>query len=168
MIRPFKPSLSRVAATAALATHGYITYVGYLGLIDLDLNSVSAGNLANLVQCVHVHGNVWISGVRGDLSPVLGIAKCFRLVMCDIDLSTADTQGLLAAMVSGVLVVTLRRGVTLDTETLSQYDGKGKCGRVMVCWDTVRRYRGQLKSWAKRIGWKLMEDYARIIIERSG
>ena len=162
----FNSSLPQLATAAALATHGYITHVGNLGLCNLDLDSVSAGNLANLVQCVH--GDVWISGVRGDLSPVLGTAKCFRLVMCDIDLSTADTQGLLAAMVSGVLVVTLRRGVTLDTETLSQYDGKGKCGRVMVCWDTVRRYRGQLKSWAKRIGWKLMEDYARIIIERSG
>ena len=160
------PSLSRVAAAAALATHGYITHVGNLGLRNLDLDSVSAGNLANL-QCVH--GDVLISGVRSDLSPVLGTAKSFGLDIVYMDLSTAETQSLLAAMVSGVEEVELGRGVTLDMETLSQYDGKGNCGRVMVCGDTVmRRYRGQLKSWAKRIGWKLMEDYARIIIERSG
>ena len=126
----FIPSLPLVAAAAALATHGYITHVEQLGLYNLDLDSVSAGNLANLVRCVH--GGVQISGVRGDLSPLLGTAKCSRLVIGNMDLSTAETQGLLAAMVSRVRMVELGSGVTLDMETLSQYDGKGECERVVA------------------------------------
>ena len=71
-------------------------------------------------------------------------------------------------MVSGVQEVDLFRGVTLDMETLSQYDGKGECGRV-VLGDTVRRYQSQVKSWAKRIGWELKRKSDDVIeIERSG
>ena len=136
------PSLSRVAAAAALASHGYITHVGNLGLRNLDLDSVSAGNLANLVRCVS--NWVQIYGVRGDLSPVFGTAECSELSIGRTDLSTAETQCLLAAMVSGVRVVVLRRGVTLDMETLSQYDGKGECERVLAWWHTGRRYRDQV------------------------
>ena len=163
----FNPSLPQVAAAAALATYGYITHVGYLGLGNLDLDSVSAGNLANLVQCVH--DVVLISRIRGDLSPVLGIAKSFGLDIGYMDLSTAETQSLLAAMVSGVEEVELGRGVTLDMETLSQYDGKGECERVVAWWDTGRRYRDQVKSWMKRIGWEFkMENDNVIKIKRSG
>ena len=164
----FNPSLPLVAAAAALATHGYITHVVQLGLYNLDLDlDVSAGNLANLVQCVSTY--VWISRIRGDLGPVFGTAKCSELNLVDMDLSTAETQSLLGAMVSGVRLVFLCRGVTLDMETLSQYDGKGECGRVWVWEDTGRRYRGQLKSWMQRIGWKLKRENDGVIeIERSG
>ena len=72
-------------------------------------------------------------------------------------------------MVSRVQEVELGRGVTLDMDTLSQYDGKGECRRVSVWEDTGRRYRGQVKSWMKRIGWELeIENDDLIIIERSG
>ena len=159
--------LPQLATAAALATHGYITHVRHLYLYDLDLDSVSAGNLASLVHCVST--SVEISRVWGDLSPVLGIAKCSELDIGNTDLSTAETQGLLAAMVSRVRKVRLCTGVTLDMETLSKYDGKGKCRRVLVEWGTARRYRGQVKSWAKRIGWKLKRnENEKIIIERSG
>ena len=54
------PSLAEVACAAALATHGYITEVENLWLDELDLDSVSAGDLGNLVKCVHHNGNVSI------------------------------------------------------------------------------------------------------------
>ena len=38
----FNSSLPQLATAAALATHGYITHVGNLGLRNLDLDSVSA------------------------------------------------------------------------------------------------------------------------------
>ena len=50
----------------------------------------------------------------------------------DTNLSTADTESLLAVMVSGVEEVRLGMNVTLDMEMLAQYDGKGECRRVGV------------------------------------
>ena len=50
----------------------------------------------------------------------------------DTNLSTADTESLLAVMVSGVEEVRLGMDVTLDMEMLAQYDGKGECRRVGV------------------------------------
>ena len=123
--------------------------------------------MASLVTCAQMW--VIINNVTGPLGPIFGNVKCDLLTIDNMVLGTGQTQSLLAAMVSGVRVVVLRRGVTLDMETLSQYDGKGECGRVWVWGDTVRRYRGQVKSWAKRIGWELKRKSDDVIeIERSG
>ena len=146
-------SLPKLVSAAALAAHGYITHVYVLTMADLDLGGVSAGNLANLVQCVS--HRVRIFNIRGDLSPLLRSLRCRMLEMSDVNLSTANTKSLLAAMVSGVEEVELGMGVTLDMKTLAQYDGKGDCRRVSVWGDANERYRAQMLSWMRRIDWKL-------------
>ena len=79
-------------------------------MYNLDLDRVSAGNLAILAQCVN--HRVGIVNVRGDLSPMLRSVRCRELEMADMRLSTAHTESLLATMVSGVEVVLLGAGVT--------------------------------------------------------
>ena len=54
-------------------------------------------------------------------------------------------------MARGVNVVRMTWGVTLDMETLAQYDGKGECR-------SVRRYGDQVKAWARRMKWRMLED----------
>ena len=58
----------------------------------------------------------------------------------------------------GVKVVRMTGGVTLDMETLAQYDGKGECRSVRMYDDTRRRYGDQVKAWARRMKWRVIED----------
>ena len=46
-------------------------------------------------------------------------------------------------------------GVEVDMEILASYDGRGRCGEVMVrCWDkTGESCRAQVRRWTGRIGW---------------
>ena len=44
-----------------------------------------------------------------------------------MELSSADTRQLEAAMVAGVRMVRLGEDLGLDMETLAQYDGRGQC-----------------------------------------
>ena len=59
----------------------------------------------------------------------------------------------MTAMVSGVEKVELGRGVTVDMETLAQYDGKGEC-RMVWLWGQII-YREQVNMWTKEMGWKI-------------
>ena len=60
----------------------------------------------------------------------------------------------------------LEEGVTLDMDTLAQYDGKGECEEVVLStllgFDTRERYGSQVKAWASNIGWQI-KDGARAI-----
>ena len=74
------------------------------------------------------------------------------LDIIDTNLSTADTESLLAVMVSGVEEVRLGMDVTLDMEMLAQYDGKGECvkrlllrGSVTLHLPTLMKYDGRGK-----------------------
>ena len=54
--------------------------------------------------------------------------------------------------------VWLRAGVSLDMETLAQYDGKGKCESVPLWDDTRERYGARVDSWAGDMGWDVSGD----------
>ena len=75
-----------------------------------------------------------------------------------VTLNTDETQSLVTAMVRGVKVVKMTGRVTLDMETLAKYDGKGECRMVRMYDDTRERYGDQVKAWARRIKWRMIED----------
>ena len=158
------PSLSQVQCGAALATLGHITQVKVLCLRDLDISPVPAEDLSSLVKCSDA---VIIDRVTGDLSPVLSSVQCRKITISNTSLSTADTQRLVAAMVTRVKSVALGRDVTLDVDTLAQYDGEGKCEEVVLWMDTRERYRDQLKAWAENMGWQVQEISDMIFIKRK-
>ena len=54
--------------------------------------------------------------------------KCVVLVIDKMALKPVDTVALVSAMDTRVEEVNFHEGVTLDLETLTQYDGTGKCG----------------------------------------
>ena len=45
--------------------------------------------------------------------------------------------------------------VRLHIQTLLEYDGRGRCGRVR-CYDDT--YKDQMKTWAERVNWVVDED----------
>ena len=83
--------------------------------------------------------------------------QCLRLDIANTSLTTADTQQLVAAMVTRVEWVNLV-DVTLDMEKLAQYDGEGECGSVMLRGEAWERCRDQVKVWAENMGWETLED----------
>ena len=144
-------SLAEVQCGAALATHGYITQLENLWLYDIDTSLVPASDLSSLVKCVS--DGVSITSVTGDLSPLLSSVQFRLLLITNTSLSTADTQRLVAAMVTRVEWVTLDGGVTLDMDTLAQYDGTGECEEVVLAGPATAEYGDQVKMWAENMGW---------------
>ena len=144
------PSLSALQCGAALVTLGYITRLEWLMLCALDISPVPAEDLRSLVKC---SDHVGIACVTGDLSTVLRSLQCRRLTIANTVLSTADTQLLVAAMVTRVKKVTLDGDVTLDMDTLAQYDGTGECRAVVLAGPATAEYGDQVKMWAENMGW---------------
>ena len=149
------PSLSQVQCGASLATLGHITQVKVLCLRDLDISLLSASDLSSLVKC----SSFWveIERVTGDLAPVLSSLQCRMLYIFNTSLTTADTQQLVAAMDTRVKEVTLESGITLDIETLAQYNGMGECEKVIFRGESSMRYKNQAKVWAGNMGWRIEE-----------
>ena len=175
--RLYHPSLTQLQCGAALASQGYITQLKSLELYDLDISSVSAEDLRSLVKCSDL---VSIGSVTCDLlSFVLSNVQCTRINIANTSLTTADTQQLVAAMVTRVKEVSLGgagrswwsgkldEGVTLDMDTLAQYNGLGKCEEVLFWSVTTERYRDQLKVWAGNMGWQIEEMGGIILIKRK-
>ena len=146
----YHSSLSRLRCGAVLATQGLITQVPRLWLDNLDISLVPAGDMARLFKCVS--DSVTVTNVNGDLAPVLSNAQCRDLGIVSMSLSTTDTKCLVDAMVRGVREVWLD-DVSLDMETLAQYDGQGECREVRFRADTLERYRAQVDVWAGYMGW---------------
>ena len=151
----YHPSLPLLQSAATLATQGYITQVASLHFDNLDISAVRTEDMASLVKCVS--DNVAIMRVHGDLTPVLSNVKCTELKIIDRSLTTIDTQNLLTVMVSGVKEVVLGAEVTLDMETLAQYDGSGECEELWMYQDTGERYREPVKVWARNMGWGIKD-----------
>ena len=119
---------------ATLASHGYITEEKIswpvaeglqLKLVNLDVSSVPAVDLARLARCAR--NMVMLFNVTGDVTPVITNVKCREL---DIRKnSEVKSLALVTAMDRNVKSLLLGNEVTLDMETLAQYDGKGSVRR---------------------------------------
>ena len=171
----YTPSLPEVTCAAAIAELGHITSMKYMRLVNLDLDRISASDLASLAQ-----GNnfdtVWINKVIGNLVPILQNIKCKQLHIsnmstadvCVVNMNVNDTQSLVSAMNKGVQELMLGGDVTLHMETLATYHGEGVCGRITFSDDVRRKYGPQVELWAQKMGWDLKVLYSHYIaIEKN-
>ena len=155
--KPFPP-FPDIATTASLAHHGMFGSVELecMDLKDVDLASVHVEHLASLFSCVMVTYNVCIINVSNcNLVSILDSVKTECLVISKQRLSREETWALVRAMESHVdmVVLGLYGDVRVDMMALTQYNGQGKCQWVR-CWhDTARKYREEVRSWARRINW---------------
>ena len=155
------PALAEVVSAAALAKHGLLTSVRNLSLRNLDTAAVA--ELAVLAS--RVTDRVELDGVGGDLGPVLAGLRCDLLALASMELSSADTRQLEAAMVAGVRMVRLGEDLSLDMETLAQYDGRGQCAYITMAGSRAG-YREHFLAWADRMGWRKSSYGASLTIFR--
>ena len=139
---------SAMVCGASLAHHGLLGAVERLELHD-DLSFVPAHHLASLVSCVTE--GVGIRNVRGcNLVSIFTSLKSALLSINNQSLGREETRALVQAMESGVERVALgtwHEEVTLDIGVLTEYNGQGKCSKVVLCHGTAARYREEIRAW---------------------
>ena len=158
MYSHYRPTTPEITCFASLAHHGLLGSVEGMDLIDVDLSSVPAEQLASLTSCVT--GVASICNVSGcDLVNILDNVKSnWWLSISKQSLGNEETHALVRAMESHVEIVELDEEVTLEIRNLREYSGQGKCRRVWFYSDAVDRYREQLRIWAMNRNWRVIHD----------
>ena len=82
-----------------------------------------------------------------------------------MELCSADTRQLEAAMVAGVRMVRLGEDLGLDMETLAQYDGRGQCAYITLD-GSKAGCKEHFMAWADRMGWRKSSYAASLTIFR--
>ena len=140
---------------ARLAHQGLLGPLTSLYLEYVDLASVPTDHFCSLIASVTDVIKFGFRIKNIDLSLVLDHVSCRELEIWA--LRPKDTPALVRAMKSRVSIVgidgDMGTGYSFDIEALTEYDGKGKCCKVVVSNHPMHIYLGNLKTWANRINW---------------
>ena len=77
-----------------------------------------------------------------------------------VDLTSVHTEHLASLVACVTWHLDIRNGgeVSLDIMALTQYNGQGMCSNVDCCYETARRNKEEVRSWAKRMNWRVAAD----------
>ena len=147
-------NLSEVRRAALLAWEGYITSVKCLNISNLDITDIPVDQMKKLTSIVTERVCIDDITPLSQLGNILTSVKCLVLSLDNMELCEADTRALVTAMRDRVAAVGLCRGLTLNIEELTKYDGQGQCSVLRVMDHHFRsRVWARLKKWAAKIGW---------------
>ena len=150
--------LPEIITAASLAYHGLLDFMDELCVEDVDLASVPAEHLMDLVELADIVHIINVSNY--DLISVLANVNCCEELCIDRQiLGSEETQELVQAMEYDVERVALgiEGEVRLDITALTQYSGEGMCGMVECRDETLNLYRDEVRAWAQRISWEVTE-----------
>ena len=164
----------RTSALASLAHYGVLEPVkklvlrGYgIGSSDhstpLDLGFVPGDHLKTLVPCVT--DVMFITNVTNcDMASLLDSVYCKDLRLTQ-KLNQKETEALVRAMTSRVEIVYLGSSywvTSLDVDTLTKYQGDGKCREVHCCVNRMQIDGGdrwikfsEAVTWANKMNWNI-------------
>ena len=140
-----------VPIAASLIHHGYLTEVNAMRVDNIDLSEVPhASSLADVI----VTSGFSMSNVTGNVADIIAKIRCRWISLPDMCLGVPETRALVTAMSNTVREVYLPASMELDCDTLTSYDGRGRCARLH-CWGQAwRRYGQQIRGWMENIGWR--------------
>ena len=160
----YYPSIAEVRCAAALAVTGHLTEVENMNLRYMELTGIKAiSSLARVVR-----QKVELSNVTGDVATLLSSLTCTELRISNMELNQAATSGLVQGLQHGVegLVLGYWGPVTFHIQTLVEYDGTGRCNKVVCYGNTAAPFREEIKTWAGRINWDLTREWRQIVMRR--
>ena len=137
-------------------------------LKEVDVSSIPPDHLSALSSSITQ--TLYIDNMEGDITPVLLNVKTKYLIISNMKLSVDETLSLVNAMnnVEWVLLGMGRFGlVTLDMETLSTYTGQGRCDMIHCFYETKEKYRTELVTWTRWIGWKIEKEHDNFIVFKN-
>ena len=163
----YTPRLPEITTAASLAHYGFLRSVKRMRLLDVDLTSVPVEHMASLAACVTENVKIDIDNVLNvsDLVNILDNIKCRSCVIYDMDMDRDESLALVRAMESRVERVDLWRG-EVDIKALTQYNGEGRCGKVVYLGEGEESYVYEIRSWARSINWDACISGDIITIER--
>ena len=152
------------SVTGAVAPLLSILTCTQLWMKNMELNQAATSS--------GVSDRVELRDVTGDVAPLLSSLTCIKLWIDNMELNQTATRGLVRGLQHGVKKLWLGYygAVTLDIQSLVEYDGRGR-GDLVGCYgNTAATYRENIKTWAERINWDVTEggvrDVRRIVMRR--
>ena len=159
-----KVELSNVTGDVATLLSSLNCTVLWMANMELEPNQAAT------LSCSGVRNKVELDNVTGDVGPLLSSLSCTQLLIDNMELNKTATSGLVRGLQHGVEILVLDEGgrgpVTLDIQTLVEYDGRGRCGEVAFDDDTAATYREDMKVWAERINWDVTDQPHQIVMLR--
>ena len=85
---------------------------------------------------------------------------CRELQIDNMKLNQAATSSLVRALQHGVKSLRMGYGgrVRLRIQTLLEYGGTGRCGKMECRYDTWGIYKEEMKTWAETVNWDAIMD----------
>ena len=154
-----EPSISEVRTAALLAWEGYLTSIKYMSLVNLDISDIPSDQMSKLASIITDMIHIVNVTHVDHLSSILASIKCEWLWLDNVILTARETMDLVAAMRDRVETLGLYNDVDLDMEEVLRYDGRGRCSRIEVRYDTGRRCGDRFRKWAASAGWWVKRSY---------
>ena len=126
-----------------------------MNLKDINLDQIPSQHLATLVSCAA--DEVLVQNVEGDLANVIKSAKSCDLWFYHTTLDVSQTKLVVEALKDRIEVLYIGPGVSLDFDTLQQYDGSGKCREIVAHYTPSVPHKSILVNYGKVLGWKTEE-----------
>ena len=160
------PSVSMMRLAAQLAWEGHLPSVENIRLVNTDLSDIHQNRLGKLSSIV-TDSVVIVNITPASLDIILESVRCPKLWLANMTLTKPQTQALVTAMTERLERVRLRYDVTLDIQTLCQYNGRGTCWKLQVRGDKRKRYEENLRHWTAEVGWAVTAGVSLLIMERK-
>ena len=160
-------SLSMVRLGAELAWEGHLPSVESMVLKNIDLRNIppdKIGKLFSIVTYRVVIDNITPTSL---LDIILKRVRCSWFGLKSMKLTEPQTRALVTAMTERLQRVTLWKDLTLDIQTLCQYNGRGTCWKLQVRGDKRKRYEENLRHWTAEVGWAVTAGVSLLIMERK-
>ena len=151
------PNLPMVRLAAQLAWEGHLPSVEKMELKNKNLSDIPNDKMGKLASIVT--NSVSINNITpASLDIMLDNVTCSRFELYNMRLTEPQTRALVTALTERLKAVVLY-GVTLDIQTLCQYNGRGRCRELVVRnGDPWRRFKEKLQWWAAEVGWAVTWD----------
>ena len=150
--------MSMVRLAAQLSWEGHLPSVKKMWLKNIDLSDIHEDRLGKLASKVTNYVDIDNITPASLLDIILESVRCTELRLAHMRLTEPQTRALVTALTERLKNVELT-GVTLDIQTLCQYNGRGRCRELVVRnGDPWRRFKEKLQWWAAEVGWAVTWD----------
>ena len=155
------PSYEEICCASALAASDYLTNVKWMWLKNMTIPNTVNVDITHIARLAFiVEEGVHLDNVTGDKTLLLKSICSKELKLSNIELNHLETRYVVQCLQSSIDVVHLGSSdgpeIVLDFQTFKEYDGNGKCHKILCYSDTCdAQLIHQLKAWATDVNWEM-------------
>ena len=155
------PSYEEICCASVLAASDYLTNVKWMWLKNMTIPNTVNVDITHIARLASiVEEGVHLDNVTGDKTLLLKNICSKELKLSNIELNHLETRYVVQCLQSSIDVVHLGSSdgpeIVLDFQTFKEYDGNGKCHKILCYSDTCdAQLIHQLKAWATDVNWEM-------------